>query len=215
MVETAVRCLRRVTFPVGRGILSRWKYSRPRFYAAVSETVAEELCRANIPRARIRVIYDGVPILPNKWDPKGPVVIPRFHDERKGITLPVDAAKIANAPFIRSTKLESDLQGAGMLLYLTYSEGLGSAALLAMSAGIPVIASNVGGLREVVRNGETGLLVPNELDVVASAIRSLRDAPETAQRMSLRAREMILDRFSEDRMVEDTIRLYESALDVS
>ena len=58
-----------------------------------------------------------------------------------------------------SQHLEADLRDAAMLVYLTASEGLGSGALLAMSAGVPVIASRVGGLPEIVRHRETGLLV--------------------------------------------------------
>ena len=203
---------RRVAFPVGNGLFSRWKYSKPKLFAAVSQTVARELRRVRIPEKRIRVVYDGVPLLADKWDFKGPVVIPRFDDARKGNLLPVDAARLANAPTLRSSKLEADLEGACILLYLTDSEGLGSAALLAMSAGIPVIASNVGGLREVVKHGETGLLVPNEVQAVAAAIRALRASPEKTRQMSLNARRMVTEKFSEDRMVADTLALYESVL---
>ncbi len=203
---------RRVAFPVGTGIFSRWKYSKPRLYAAVSETVARELRRVRIPEERIRVVYDGVPLLPDTWNFKGPVVVPRFDDARKGNMLPLDAAKLANAPSLRSSKLQADLEGACLLLYLTDSEGLGSAALLAMSAGIPVIASNVGGLREVVKHGETGLLVPNNVQSVADAIRLLRASPEKLREMSANARRMVADKFSEERMVSDTLALYESVL---
>ena len=54
------------------------------------------------------------------------------------------------------------LHEAGFFVYITHSEGLGSGALLAMSAGVPVIASNVGGLPEAIRHGENGLLVEND-----------------------------------------------------
>jgi glycosyltransferase involved in cell wall biosynthesis len=204
---------RRVTFPVSTGLLSRWKYRRADLYAAVSQIVAEELRAAGVPDKKIRVVYDGVPALPNRWSFKGPVVVPRFHDARKANTLPLEAARLANAPVIRSTDLEADLNGAGMLVYLTYSEGLGSAALLAMSAGVPVVVSDVGGLREVVQQGETGLLVPNELDAVAVAIRSLRESPEFAERLSRNARQMALEKFGEDRMVSETLALYDSILE--
>ncbi len=203
---------RRVTFPVGRGLLSRWKYSRARAYAAVSECVAKELMRARIPEKRIRVIYDGVPLLADKWDAKGPVVVPRFDDARKDSKLALDAVAGANAPVIRSTKLEADLQGSSLLVYLTQSEGLGSAALLAMSAGIPVVASNIGGLREVVRHGETGLLVANNVEAAMAAILQIRESPDRARQMSKRAREVVAEKFSEDRMVAETLTLYQRVL---
>ena len=203
---------RRVIFPVGRNPLSRWKYGKARAYAAVSLAVAAELRRAKIPERLIRVIHDGVPLFDDKWSFKGSVLIPRFRDKLKANTLSIEAARLANVPLVRSSRLESDLEGASMLVYLTFSEGLGSAALLAMSAGIPVIASDLEGLREVVRDGENGLLVPNELEAVAAAIRSLRESPELARRLSLNARQTVIDRFSEDRMVMETIALYESIL---
>jgi hypothetical protein len=206
---------RRVVFPVKRNPLSRWKYSRPKMYAAVSLAVGVQLKKAGVPERRIQVIYDGVPQLPDDWSFGGHVVAPRFSDERKGATLPADAAAQAGVPLIWSTNLEADLKDASMLLYLTYSEGLGSAAILAMSAGVPVVASNVGGLREVVRHGETGLLVPNDARMAADAIRLLKHSREMSQAMSRRAREVASEVFGEDRMVDETLALYKRVLNVA
>lgn len=204
---------RRVIFPVGHGVFSKWKYSRPRKYAAISNAVAQQLTRAGVREQRIEVIYDGVPLLPITWRTGGPMVIPRFNDSRKGNKLPIEAAREAGVPLIRSTNLENDLEGASALLYITDSEGLGSAALMAMSAGVPVIASAVGGLKEVVKHGENGLLVENTLPSIVAAIRALRSSEqEAAQRMSRNARQTVADRFSEDRMVDQTLRLYGTVL---
>ena len=115
----------------------------------------------------------------------------------------------ANAPVIRSSNLEADLQGASLLVYLTYSEGLGRRRLLAMSAGIPVVASNVGGLREVVRHGETGLLTANTAEAAKTAILRIRNDSELGTTMSVRSREVVADFFSEDRMVAETLAIYE------
>jgi glycosyltransferase involved in cell wall biosynthesis len=201
---------RRVIFPVERGPLSRWKYSRAKLYAAVSLAVAAQLKRAGIPEHKIRVVYDGVPLLPDRWDFRGPAVVPRFDDERKDNTLPMEAAKLAHVPALRSNNLEADLEGASMLIYVTSSEGLGSAALLAMSAGVPVIASNVGGLREVVVPGQTGMLVPNTVDAVVAAIGQLKTSIDVSRAMSQQARQIVAEKFNEDRMVVQTLALYES-----
>jgi glycosyltransferase involved in cell wall biosynthesis len=203
---------RRVAFPVNRSPLSRWKYSRPKLYAAVSETVAGELRRAGIQDKKIRVVYDGVPLLPNRWVCKGRVLLPRSHDVRKFDALALEAVALADVPFLHSSNLEADLDGAAVFVYLTYSEGLGSAALLAMSAGVPVVVSDVGGLREVVQDGETGLLVTNEVEAVAAAIRRLRESPDLALRLSTKARKMVAEKFSEDCMVAQTLAVYESVL---
>jgi hypothetical protein len=203
---------RRVVFPVAPGLLSYWKYSRPKRFAAISVAVEQQLKRAGVAAERITVIYDGVPLLSDRWRFNGPVVIPQFNDERKGNALPLEAAREAGAPILRSSKLEADLEGASALLYVTESEGLGSAALLAMSGGIPVIASNTGGLREVVQHGENGLLVANNVVAIAAAIRSLRVSEELTRNLSLKARRTVAERFSEDRMVEETLRLYGTVL---
>src|SRR5947208_3281822 len=73
--------------------------------------------------------------------------------------------------------LEAALRDAGIVVYLTDSEGLGSGALLAMSAGLPVVASNVGGLPEAIRHRENGLLVSGEGEVEA-ALREMREDRE-------------------------------------
>lgn len=64
-------------------------------------------------------------------------------------------------------------------------EGLGSTLLDAMRAGLPVVASNVGGIPEIVTNEREGLLVPpRNPRALADALRRVRDEPETAKRMA-------------------------------
>src|SRR5258707_6618893 len=93
-------------------------------------------------RERISVVYDGVPLLlPSAASSR--IVAPASADPRKGATLSAEAARLAGMPLHFSTDLETDLKDAGLFVYITQSEGLGSGVLLAMSAGVPVIASNV------------------------------------------------------------------------
>jgi hypothetical protein len=201
---------RRVIFPVKRGLLSRWKYSRADLYLAVSQAVAAELRKAKIPEDRIHVVYDGVPLLDPTWELKGPVIVPAIDDPKKATALAIRAAESAKAPLLRSHNLTKALHGAGLLLYLTHSEGLGSAPLLAMSAGVPVIASDVGGLREIVDPGINGVLVENDEETIAETIRVLRSSPEQMRRMSQAASRTVRERFTEERMVRETVAAYES-----
>ena len=69
-----------------------------------------------------------------------------LEDPAKGRDLVERAAVAAGVPIVLSQDLNADLQNASLFLYISRSEGLGSAALLAMSLGVPVIASRVGGL---------------------------------------------------------------------
>jgi glycosyltransferase involved in cell wall biosynthesis len=90
-----------------------------------------------------------------------------------------------------------------------WDEALGYVILEAMSAGLPAVASRVGGIPEVVAEGETGLLVPpRDPSVLAAAIGSLLDDPATRERLGRAGRRAVEERFSLARAVERTIALY-------
>lgn len=198
---------RRVAFPVG----SRWKYGRAARYIAVSECVRRVLVAGGVPEERISVVYDGVPLLEQAQGER--IVTPaNAHDPRKGAPLTAEAAALAGVTIEPSTDLSRDLLDAGLFVYITHAEGLGSAALLAMSAGVPVIASNVGGLPEIVRHRETGLVVENSAPAIADAIRELRGDPELARRLGAEGRRVVRERFTVDHMVRRTMEVYRQVL---
>ncbi len=90
------------------------------------------------------------------------------------------------------------------------TEALGTALLSAMAHGLPVAAIARGGIPEVVEDGKNGLLVMDpDPDAFASALVSLLAHPEEAMRLGSAARETVMARFSEGRMVEETSLLYE------
>ena len=186
---------RRVSFPVG----SRWKYGRAQRYLAVSEFVKGVLLRGGVPEEKIAVVYDGVPILEVA---RGTHVL----------GLEKDSALLAHMGLKMVTELETEIANAAMLVYVTNSEGLGSGALLAMSAGVPVIASKVGGLPEVIRHGENGLLVENNEGAIRDAIRQLQDDPDLARRIGNAARHTVIERFTVELMVRHTMEVYRQVL---
>lgn len=202
---------RRVVFPIGRGPLSRWKYRRARRYLAVSEHVKAGLLAAGIEPARITVVYDGVPLLPLS-SRSGPIISPASHDPLKAGVLLEKAAMLGGFQVRRSTDLAGDLRQAAALVYLTEQEGLGSAALLAMSAGVPVIASRSGGLTEIVQDGETGLLVENTPEAVARAVRRLSGDASLAARLAAAGRRQVETRYSLGALLENTLRVYRELL---
>jgi len=88
-------------------------------------------------------------------------------------------------------------------------EGLCLAVIEAQAAGVPVVATAVGGIKETVVEGETGLLVPpRDPEALASAIRRLLERPDEAARLAAEARRRVLERYSEERMVSGTLALY-------
>ncbi|MCX6628294.1 MAG: glycosyltransferase family 4 protein [Candidatus Solibacter sp.] len=186
---------RRVSFPVG----SRWKYGRARRYLAVSQFVKKVLMQGGVPEEKISVVYDGVPVL-------------EVSHGKQVLGLEKDSGLLAQMGLKMVANLEEEIPDAAILVYATNSEGLGSGALLAMSAAVPVIASNVGGLGEVIRHGENGLLVENDPAAIAGAIRQLLDHPEQARQIGAAARRTVIERFTVDRMVASTLEAYRRVL---
>jgi glycogen(starch) synthase len=89
-------------------------------------------------------------------------------------------------------------------------EGFGLVALEAAFAERPVIASQVGGLPEVVLNGKTGLTVPpDDAPALASAIASLLQDRSRAAALGTAARTRALEHFSVSRMADQYEALYE------
>jgi len=195
---------RRVAFPVR----SRLKYARARHYLAVSQFVKGVLIRGGVPEEKISVVYDGVPLLEPSAGTQ--LMAPASDDPKKGSAMAREAALQAGEHLRFSNDLIRDLHKAAILLYITESEGLGSGALLAMSAGVPVIASNVGGLPEVVEHGETGLLV--EAEEIADAICRLRSDPAYAWRLGAKGRQRVMENFTVDHMVRRTMEIYRQVL---
>lgn len=198
---------RRVAFPIGAGrVSSKWKYGRARHYIAVSEFVKQVLVRGGVAAEKISVVPDGVPLLEQAG--RGEEVLAM----QKGNTLAGEAARLAGVAVRTAGDLERDLYSARIFVYITHSEGLGSGVLLAMSAGLPVVASKIGGLPEVIRHRENGLLVENTAEAIAAGIRELLGNPEFARRMGQAARQTVSERFTVDRMASGTLAVYKQVM---
>jgi len=104
------------------------------------------------------------------------------------------------------------LRQLDLCLVPSFAEGLGTTALEAQAEGVPVIASRTGGLPEVVRDDETGRLVPpGDAVALAAAMAGVLADPERTRRWVARAREEAA-RHDVDRTVRDTIAVYEQLL---
>jgi glycosyltransferase involved in cell wall biosynthesis len=199
---------RRVAFPVGQSFLSRWKYRRAERYLAVSEHVKRTLVEAEVPEKKIVVVYDGVD-LPQKISCGDRIVAVQTSDPMKGSDLLDEARKIGGFDVHYSSDLNQDLPTAALFVYITRSEGLGSAALLAMACGVPVVASRVGGLPEVVEHGKTGILTENDPRAIAEAVAQ---ACGDRAKLGRNARLAVEQRFSTREMVERTREAYAQVL---
>jgi glycosyltransferase involved in cell wall biosynthesis len=92
-------------------------------------------------------------------------------------------------------------------------EGFSIAALDAMAVGLPVIASSVGGIPELVVDGETGWLVPPaDVETLVSRLRSLLLNPEQRLSMGAAAQARVRNHFNLATMTENFSRLYDELL---
>ncbi len=97
-----------------------------------------------------------------------------------------------------------------VLVVPSLNEGMGRVILEAGAAGTPVVASRVGGIPEIVRDGTTGLLVPpRDAQSIAAAVLSLAGDRAKARAMGESARRFVAPDFSLDRMIMRIEALYE------
>ncbi len=93
------------------------------------------------------------------------------------------------------------------------NEGKPVSAIEALAAGRPVVATRVGGVPDVVQEGEDGFLVePGATDELADRLARLAHDPELRERMGRAGRERVLPRYAVERLVDDVDRLYRSLL---
>ena len=104
------------------------------------------------------------------------------------------------------------LRAADLFCVSSYLEGMGTSTLDAMAAGLPVVATNVGGIPEIVEERVTGLLVPpRDPAALAEAVLALAGDPALRLAMGGRARERVRA-FSADRTEEETRAVYLEAI---
>ena len=105
------------------------------------------------------------------------------------------------------------LQAADLFVVSSYLEGMGTATLDAMAAGLPVVATRVGGIPEIVADGETGILVSaRDPAALADAMVRLSAEGDLRRRFGEAGRAKARD-FSADRTAEETDRLYRKVLE--
>jgi N-acetyl-alpha-D-glucosaminyl L-malate synthase BshA len=120
-----------------------------------------------------------------------------------------DIVFLGNLPLV-----EEILVGADLFLLPSETESFGLAALEALSCEVPVVATRVGGLPEVVRDGECGFLLPlgDVYGMAAAALRLLRDEP-LRRAFGAAGRRRAVEEFAQDAVVRLYRDLYERTLE--
>ncbi len=112
-----------------------------------------------------------------------------------------------------TSEVDDELQKMDVFVLPSRNEGLPMVVLEAMAAGIPVIASNVGGIPEVIRNGTDGILVvPGKPSILADVIEALSSNEEQWHRLRESAYKRQQAHFSESRMAAELAEMYQQLL---
>lgn len=112
------------------------------------------------------------------------------------------------------TDVASAIADLDVVALTSRNEGTPVSLIEASAAGKPVVSTDVGGVRAVVRDGVTGLLVPaDDHQAVTDALEKLLGDSELSSRMGAAGREHVRDRFDKARLISDIKSLYRELLD--
>ncbi len=104
---------------------------------------------------------------------------------------------------------ERYLQASDIFVLPSYHEGMPNSLLEAMACGLPVIASRIGGVVDIVEDGKSGILFdPGDVSGLASAMSRVLEDGELRQSLGKEARKRVVENFSIDRIADEYIKLY-------
>lgn len=139
-------------------------------------------------------------------------------DDQEAIRLRGIAAALGVSDRVRMvgrvsrTDMPALLRSADVVAATPWYEPFGLVPLEAMASGVPVIATAVGGLTDTVVDGVTGIHVPpRRVDALRRALQSLLGSPALRQTLGAAGRQRAVQRYSWERVVAETVRLYQRA----
>jgi glycosyltransferase involved in cell wall biosynthesis len=125
----------------------------------------------------------------------------------------IDQAGLGNSvtlhpPVMGAKKIEL-LREADIFIYPSYSEGMPIAVIEAMACGLPIIATRIGGLPDLVSDGINGVLVDaGRVDQLVSAIEYLRSRPDLRITMQLNNYRGAFDKYDIEKLVPRLVNIY-------
>ena len=166
---------------------------------------------------------DGIQVVLCAADPDTPEIAKQTAAQIKALRAETGKRLIWTDTFVPPEQIIPLYSHAALFICPSIYEPFGIINLEAMACGTPVVASALGGIKEVVLPGETGLLVPLAAACpdnhkarparkfakdLAAAVNQLLDDPEMQQEMGIKARQRVLDEFSWTSIARQTLQFY-------
>ncbi|MBN2604104.1 MAG: glycosyltransferase family 4 protein [Candidatus Thermoplasmatota archaeon] len=121
---------------------------------------------------------------------------------------------VAFTGFVPNSQVLDYYQAADILVNPSFSESFGRSLIEAMACEVPVVATRIGGMLEIVENGKTGLLVePGDASILSEAILCLFNDEELRKSMGKAARKRVIKFFSWEKVVENLLCEYKNIRD--
>lgn len=143
----------------------------------------------------------------------GPFETPVYEKAIKDLTIELGVAHMIEwVGFVQNVNLEF-LKMDALVLPSLFGEGMPMVILEAMATGVPVVASNVEGIPEVLEQGRTGIIVPpGDADQLASALSDLMDNKYDWHSLRTDAYHLQVEKFSNFSMAKGVARIYDAVL---
>lgn len=164
-----------------------------------------------------REVFEAAALLRDRLPALKIVVVGPLDPEKSDAVTSADLGEAERRGGVRFLGLRHDVETlyAAMDLYAlaSYREGFPRSAMEAAAMGVPVVASDIRGCRQVVDHGITGLLVPpRDAQALADTIAQLATDDQLRARMSVAAREKARREFDQRRVIATTLQVYEHVL---
>jgi phosphatidylinositol alpha-1,6-mannosyltransferase len=138
----------------------------------------------------------------------GPVFDERYHQALRRLASDLGVSRRVDFLGVRDDVLQL-MAGAQVLLHCADLEAFGWVILEAWSVGLPVVASQSNGPKEVVTHGQTGFLAPvGDISAYSDAVRVLLTSPGLADAIAAKARESLEEKYSARAMVDGIAEVY-------
>ncbi len=160
----------------------------------------------------------GLDILLNAWGKftkihRARLVIFGAGEEKQNLENLISKLKIVDSVELKGfvDSARSQLSTFDIFVMPSRSEAMPYALLEAGFAGLPVVASSVGGIPGIIKDGENGILVQKEnVEQLVSALARLADNKELRDKLGANLKQTVSEKFSFEKMIKETFRLYSS-----